>query len=381
MTKEMKEILDELSAIETRSAEIRSLANEADEAALDAMMEETQKNSERKSALLARKAEIEAEEAEARAVIDGKTEVTEVTGKKEEKMTLNEVRSSEAYVNAYAEYIKTGDDTEVRSLLTDLVSGGKVPTPTMVSDAIGHAWENTQILRRLTKVNVPGSLKVPYEASATGAVVHTEGAAAPTEEALVLATVELKPEMLKKWITISDEVMALKGEAFLNYINAEMTQRIFEAADAKAVNAITASSLTASVTHALDASAIFAGLASLSDEATNPVAIMSKATYFNTFMALTDTTGRPIYNVVPENGKPTYYINGVEVIFSSAAGANVIIGDLDGMMCNLPEGEGIKFINDPYSLAERDLVKIVARLYMAVDVVKPGRFVKVAASA
>lgn len=381
MTKEMKEITEELSAIEARSTEIRSLANEADEATLEAMMEETQKISERKSALLKRKAEIEAEEAEARAVIDGKTNVTEVTGKKEEKMTLNEVRSSEAYVNAYAEYIKTGDDTEVRSLLTDLVSGGKVPTPTMVADAIGHAWENTQILKRIKKVNVPGTLKVPYEASATGAVKHTEGAAAPTEEVLTFGTVELKPEMLKKWITISDEVLALKGEQFLNYINAEMTQRIFEAADALAVNAIINSSLTTSVTHALDAGAIFAGLASLSDEAVNPVAIMSKATYFNTFMNLKDTTGRPIYNVVPENGRPTYYINGVEVIFSSVAGANVLVGDLDGMMANMPEGEAIKFINDPYSLAEKDLVKFVARLYMAVNVVKPGRFAKVAASA
>lgn len=375
MTKEMKEILDELSVIETRSAEIRSLANEADEAALDAMMEETQKNSERKSELLARKAEIEAEEAEARAVIDGKKNVTEVTGKKEEKMTLNEVRSSVAYVNAYAEYIKTGKDEEVRSLLTNLVEGGTIPVPTMVQDAVEHAWANTSILNRIQRVSVPGVLEVPYEVSATGAVEHTEGTAAPAEEVLEIGTIEIKPAMLKKWIAYTDEVEAMKGEAFLNYLNAEIAQRIYEAGDKKAVEAMLNTTLKASATHAFDATTIFAGLAQLSDEAKNPVAIMSRATYFNDFMSLVDTTGRPIYNVVVENGRPTYYINGVEVIFSGETGGKIVLVDLDGLKCNTPSGDSIKFLKDPYTLATEDKVRLIGKLYMGVAVVKPGRTV------
>ena len=58
---------------------------------------------------------------------------TRVTGADEgNAKTDEEIRSSKAYIEAYAEYIKTGRDDEVRGLLTTNATGGTIPGPTFV---------------------------------------------------------------------------------------------------------------------------------------------------------------------------------------------------------------------------------------------------------
>ena len=102
---------------------------------------------------------------------------------------------------------------------------------------------------------------------------------------------------------------------------------------------------------------------------------MNRKTYFNTFMSLADTAGRPIYNVVSENGRPTYYINGIEVIFSNDLADNeLIVGDLRGVILNLPDSTEVSFVTDPYSLAEYDKVKIVGKMYAGIGVIRDGFF-------
>ena len=51
-----------------------------------------------------------------------------------------EIRNSKEYINAYAEYIKTGDDRECRALLTENVGTGTVPVPEIVYDIVKTAW-------------------------------------------------------------------------------------------------------------------------------------------------------------------------------------------------------------------------------------------------
>ena len=276
--------------------------------------------------------------------------------------------------------------------MTDLVSGGSVPIPTVIDDYINTAWENARLLSRVRRTSIKGTAKYPFEFSATGAFAHTEGTevAANTEETLVLGTVSIEPQMLKKWITVTDEVIALKGQAFLDYVWDEIEERIFELADATLINAIknapavatkSAAGVRALTPSAIDASTIFNALAELKNAATNPVAIMNKQTYFNQFMALKDLQERPIYDIVSANGRPSYYITGVEVIFDNtlAAGTNaeIIVGDLRGAIANFPDGEEVKFVNDPYSLAEQDKVKIVGKMYVGIGVVRDGYFCKI----
>ena len=51
-----------------------------------------------------------------------------------------------------------------------------------------------------------------------------------------------------------------------------------------------------------------------------------------------------------------------------------IVGDLSGIQANLPEGDAVTFKFDDLSLAEKDMVKIVGRLYAAIALVGPKMF-------
>lgn len=369
--------------IETRAAEIKAEIESADAEKLDALNEELTALESRKKEL-----ELETRKADMKAVAEGAGVVVGKAAVKEER-TIDSVRSSEEYVNAYAEYLKTGDDRECRALMTDLVSGGSVPIPTVIDNYIDTAWENARLLSRVRRTSIKGTAKYPFEYSATGAFDHTEGASvsSDTEEQLVLGTVSIGPKMIKKWITITDEVISLKGQAFLDYVWDEIEERIFEKADARLIAAIKAAPAEATETAAgvrsvsvefIDASTIFKALAELRNAASNPVAIMNKQMYFNQFMSLVDLQNRPIYDIVSANGRPTYYINGVEVIFDNTLSTSeLIVGDLRGAIANFPDGEQVKFVNDPYSLAEQDKVKVVGKMYVGIGVVRDGYFCKV----
>ena len=138
-----------------------------------------------------------------------------------------EIRNTPEYINAYAEYIKTGDEREVRALLTENSSTpGDVPVPELVYDIVKTAWEKEGIMSLVRKAYLRGNLKVGFEVSSSDAYVHATEGAAVTEEALSLGVVELVPQSIKKWISVSDEALDMRGEAFLRYIYDELAYRI-----------------------------------------------------------------------------------------------------------------------------------------------------------
>ena len=208
-----------IEEIETRLAEIKT-ESESPEANLDALLEETRKlNAEREEL---RNAAAKAEETR-KAIADG-LGLTQEKHEEKKVMSNEEIRNSKAYIDAYANYIKTGDDRECRTLLTENASGA-LPVPVLVDQTVQTAWETDEIIQRVKKTYFKGNLKVCFERSGDVAYVHTEGTTAPTEESLTLGIVTMVPANVKKWIRISDEVMAMGGEAFLRYIYAELTSQ------------------------------------------------------------------------------------------------------------------------------------------------------------
>lgn len=201
--------------IEKRMSEIE-VEKANPEADLEALTEEVRALKEQKNNLLA---DAEARAKELNDIATGRVETETIKTFEEERKDMKEieVRNSADYINAYAEYIKTGEDKECRALLTENGSG-KVAVPELVDEIVRTAWERDDITRLVKKTYIKGNLKVGFEVSATGADVHTEGAAAPSEETLVLGITELVPQSIKKWITISDEAMDMTGEEFLFYI-------------------------------------------------------------------------------------------------------------------------------------------------------------------
>ena len=182
-----------------------------------------------KAELEKRKADAAKAEEARKAVENGAGESKE-KHEEEKKMEISEIRNSPEYIEAYANYIKTGRDAECRTVLLSKnapsPASGQLPVPDMLESIIKTAWEKNEFLNRIRKTYFRGNLRVPFELSATGAWVHAEGTTGLTEEEITIGIVELKPENIKKWIRISDEAIDMGGEDFLRYIYDEITYRI-----------------------------------------------------------------------------------------------------------------------------------------------------------
>ena len=374
--KTVDELMERRSAI---AAEIDS-----PEADLDALEVEARSINEE----LERRKNAENKRTEIRnAVAKGDGEVTETFKEEKKTMTIEEIRNSGEYINAYANYIKSGDDAECRNILTtaDAVNGSAtVPVPTFVYDIVKTAWEREGITSRVRKSYLKGNLKVGFEISGDEAIIHAEGAAAISEENLVLGTVSMVPQSIKKVVQISDEVYDLRGEDFLRYIYDELTYRIAKKAADTLVSKILACGTVSTTTcpgvpsiTAASASlgTIASAMSALSDEAANPVIMMNKATW-GTFKAL-QAAGS--YGYDPFEGLPVVFNNSITAYSAATTGvAYAIVGDLDhGALMNFPNGDGIEFKFDEMSLKKQDLIEVLGRQYVAIGVVAPNAFVKV----
>lgn len=378
---ELKEMsVDEL--MERRTAIAAEIDNpEADLDALEAEARSINEELEARKAAETKRNEIRA------SVAMGDGEVSKTFHEERKTMTVEEIRNSAEYVNAYADYIKSGDDTECRNILTtaDAANGSaSVPVPTFVYDIVKTAWEREGITSRVRKAYLKGNLKVGFEISGSDAAIHAEGAAAISEENLILGTVSLVAQSIKKVVQISDEVYDLRGEAFLQYIYDELTYRIAKkAADtlvAKILACGTVSTTTCPGVPKITETSISVGtvakaMAALSDEAANPVVMMNKSTWG----ALKAAQAANGYNYDPFEGLPVVFNNSITAYAAATTGvAYMIVGDLEeGALMNFPDGDGISFKFDELSLKKQDLIEVLGRQYVAIGVVAPNAFVKV----
>lgn len=364
--------------LETRKTEIAVETDTATAEMIETLSAELDMIEERKLAL---DKEVEERKKAAQAVIAGAGKTIET--RKESTMTFEEFRNSKAYVDAFANYIKTGKDEECRALikefraetpgtgtfLTQNTTGGNVPVPTFVENRVRTAWERDEIFNRVTKTFVKGNLKVAVETQADPAVVHTEGAEAPAMEKVQLKIVNLVPATIKKWVAFSTEVLAMGSEEFLMYVYDEITYRIIQKASEIALTAIlddTNSLRGDDVSGVVTTATIIQAIANLSGEARDLVLIASAQTIANIRIAALNAgyAYDPFQGVTPISAPAGLLSHG-----------EAIVGDLSGVQANLPEGANVRFVLDEYSLAEKDLIKLVGRLYAAIGVVGMKMFV------
>ena len=379
---ELKEMT--IEQLEERKAAIAAEldAPEADLDALETEARAIKEELEQRRAAEAKRSEIRA------AVANGDGKTIEKVVKEKRTMTLVELRSSPEYIDAYANYVKSEDPTEVRNMLTtinDTTPNGTatIPVPVFVEDIVRTAWEREGITSRVRKSYLKGNLKVGFEISGTAAVIHAEGASSISPEDLVLGTVEMIPQSIKKVVQLSDEVYDLRGEAFLRYIYDELTYRIAKkAADtlvAKIIACGTVSTTTCPGVPAIASTAtlgtVAAAMANLSDEANNPVIMMNKLTW-GKFKGL-QANGSYAYDVF-EN-LPVVFNNTIASYDAASTGDTyMIVGDLDqGALMNFPNGDGIAFKFDDLTLKKQDLIEVLGRQFVAIGVVAPNAFVKV----
>lgn len=362
----------ESAALEARKAEIAT-ACESSDADLDALLEEVRSINEE---LELRKKE-EAQRAELRDMVanDNVGEAVETIETIEERKTMDnmEIRNTREYINAFAKYVRTEDDRECRALLTENVSG-TLPVPEFVYGIVSKEIASSEILNRARHMNAKGNLKVGFEISAPAAEAHTEGDEAIDEEALTLGVVEIVPQMLKKWVSISDEALDLAiGEEYLRYIYEEVARGIVRAKEDAIVAAILAAPQTATSSApavaktgtAAGALADFVNARALLSSAARDLCIICTPAQYATYRSLQMAAQ---YGVDPFDGLP--------VLFNDTVTAP-IIGDLKGVMVNEASDIQLKF--DDKTLMTADLVRILGRQYVGIAVVGEKFFAKVSA--
>jgi len=372
------EVEERLNALET---EVREMTD----------VEAVEKATEEKRQLLERKTELknlEERKALAEALNNNEVEPEHIieVRKEEKKMNEVEMRSSLEYGKAFLKGMKTDDYTEARSLLSDnAASGGQIPVPTFLENEIKTAWETYEIASLCKKSYQKGNVKVVFEVSATGAVIHAEGDNAPNEEVVTLGDVTLTAASIKKWITVSDEALEGTTVDTIGYLYKEIAQKIVEKAETDIVANITSAQASTDATHPgvpalaqnIAVDTILNAEALLSGNAKNINIVMNRQTY-PAFVTLALNAGYAID--VFDGLKDKIIFSDKLPAFSAASATNVyaIVGDFSyGYQCNFPNGNDITIKRDDLSLAEKDLVKLVGRQYVGHGVVAPKAFVNI----
>ena len=376
-----------LQDVEARIAEIEETKDTCeDEEMLSAMVEEAKELAIRKVEL----ADLEERKAIAEKIQSGEINPVIIEERKEDKtmMKIEEYRNTKEYINAYAEYIKTGKDEEVRALLTTNVGdAGEIAVPDFVYDIIKTDWTKSQIMALVKKISVKGNMQVQFELTAGDAVIHNEGSGAVSEEELTLGIVTMIPESIKKWISVSDEALDMRGEEFLQYIYDELTYRIALKCESVLLGKIAALGTSATAT-AVCAKKVKAGaalgtiataLGQLNAEAANPVVVMNPAT----IAAFKAAVYAGSFYADPFEGLKVIPTNALPAIGSASENdVYAIVGDFGyGALANFPNGEQIQIKVDDKTDMAKDLVKILGREYVAVAPIANRAFVNITAPA
>lgn len=376
--------------IEARKVEIREEVENTEEVEkIEELTEEVEALNEEEKQI----EEQEKQEEEAKEIEEKSFQVKESVKEEKRNMENKEMRNTKEYIDAYAEYIK-GNDKELRALITtDGYTTGNsatVEVPAMVYDIVKTAWEREDLMARVRTLSVQGNLKVQFEVSGDAAVVHQEGNSAVTEESLVLGVVTLTPVSIKKWISISDEALDLRGEAFLEYIYDELTYRIAKKCADELVDKISKlpQSLSANASGVYDkvsankiaeapaVGTIAKAISNLSDETRDITIVMNKLTYG----AFKEAQYQANYAADIFEGATVVFNNTLPAYSAANNGAvYMIVGDFNhGALANFPNGEGIELKFDDTTLMTSDLVRILGRRYIGADAVADKSFCLVA---
>ena len=357
-----------LEEVEKRLSEcdsIRETSKNAEE--IEALAKEVEELEVRKAELK----DLEERKAMAQEINEGKVDFSVIEERKEdiEMKDIKEFRNSKEYVEAYAEYIKTGEDAEIRSLLTTAVGdAGTIAVPEIVMNEIKTAWASNALLSRISRKFEAAYITQQFEVSGSDANIHNEGSGAVSEETLTLGIATLQPKEIIKWISFSKTVMAMRGDAFLRYIYRELSHKIMRAVLKDLMDQIVA--LPSSATKTTPSAAkikvgatvntVTEAYSNLCDEAENPVIVINKLSYA-TLKAAANANG---YGVDPFEKLDVFFWDGLPA-YSTASENDVwmVVGDFDyGCVANFPNGDEVDIVLDLLTQKKSGMVEACGTL-------------------
>lgn len=385
-----------IDEINTRLSAIASEMN-AEGADLDALSAEVDQLQARKQELLDAESKRKAL-SEKIATDNTAVEVIATNEDETEERTMNkdELRNSPAYIDAYAEYVKSGydrnvfaeaaralpeDQKELRTLMTNQVEGGTVAVPVTVEDRVTTNWQKEQIMGLVPVVDISGEYQVQFEISGSDATKHAEDGDPVAEEELSLGIATIDQDSWKKWIGVTKKTLKTRGQAFLDYIYDELEHKLAVGAAGELIDKIkvlpavaTATTPSAqAVTAAPDVDTVALATAELSAEAESPVIVINRKTEAK----FTAAAKRANYAMDVYEGLPRVYTNKLPAYDAANAGdVYMIIADFaTGARRTRPEGEDdTEFTFDTLTQKKKNIVEIQGEKFGGVGVVACDRF-------
>lgn len=322
---------------------------------------------------------------------------------KEEDMDIYETR---AYELAWANYIKTGNDAEVRGLVNTQTAGSAgLLVPRNLVNAIGDKVRTAgRILALCDIINFQGITEYPVAGTRSDPEIHDEtGTAVKKEKDISILSVSMEPQFIAEILRTTRKFEADSISAFWDWIMAELPDALRRVIDKKifsggqagkdGIHGIltnTNSDFVATLsTHILDFNTANQAVALLDDGVEDNVTmVMNRKTFFNDVMGLAGTDGHPIWKQVSDvsSGKPKFVMGGYPVEFTKelpeyAAATSgqpyIVAGDFKAMKLNFPEGFAPNIIRDEITEMDKNIIRYLSEIYVAGNITRLGHFVKV----
>ncbi|MGX5634089.1 phage major capsid protein [Bacillus thuringiensis] len=227
-------------------------------------------------------------------------------------------------------------------------SAAVLPTTTL-NEVIKKARTMGGLISHCRNFNIPTNISVPIGTPTNKAQWHVEGAAVE-RESLSTAAVSFAGHEIIKIFSISAAAKKMTVQAFEAYMIEELTNCVMEAIADSLVNGTGSGQGTGLVSGIKwDATNSFEFTGKYTD-LTKALAMlkrgyaagakfaMSNATLYNKVYSLVDANGRPIFIADPKNESIGYILGKEVVIDDNLADGTIILGNLNYMGYNIPQG-------------------------------------------
>lgn len=382
MTNEMKEILDELTQIESRNAEIAAEVETAEASVLEERDKESKELEARKAELNARKEELEAEERAAAEVAEGKnTEEVELpTEERNKEMEKKYGIDSEEYRSAFAKTLMGKELTEAEQRAYATTDDANA-VPTVLSDKFFEKMKKlAPMISEITLFRAAGNLKFTTEGVRTSAEIHTENTTMSIAPDTVI-NVSLGGEEFTKVISMSQATLVMSVPQFEDWLVNLLSGDIARFIDNYIINgatggivAMVSTSTTNKVTQTSTSGYGYKDLVKL--VGLLPAAydaeakfLVNKTVLWNDIMGITDLNERPIFDpvekkllgydvivddYVPTNKKQVYLGKWSDVVGNLAQDVKVDKSAESGFLRNATDYRGSAIFDS--KLAKNDAI-------------------------
>jgi HK97 family phage major capsid protein len=267
--------------------------------------------------------------------------------------------------------------------------------PTYISNTIQHQMEHYgNLIEHCEVVTVRGISRLLIETLATDPNWHGENTPEDPEERITIEGVAINPRMIKKHISVTDELMYSTGMELMNYIRNEFIRKILvfvekniisgEYNNGKGILGLTTEAKAPTIAvegdptesiyvKKLEAVALAADTApkllSLID-GENEVIFMNKKTYRANYQTLLDTTGKPIFGTnlngqIEMQGVPVKFTSALKPFNKAEANEPVMIAMAkNAFTLNAPNGMNPIFMIDPYTKMTEDKTRVLGKLFI-----------------